>query len=280
VEGIGGSLSPLGAQASVQLLPVPGHLAGPAAGYAAGNRIGGRVTSKHLPVPPPATRTLSSRPAATFGPVGIGSIFRVSRGARRGAMRISAATMQKHLTRVGLAILVAAGIGLAVWRMAPPAARIAPPEPARVAQPTSPPRAAVEARPVTLASVPRTISASSDYPAQAVTLASRANAGDARAQHKLAERMRQCGPVLRLAERGDLSAMAEAEACRGLPDGDWQVWRDKAIAAGDPVALLYAASESKDPAQDVTACNNPHRERSLPLSSERYASFQPYWFRS
>jgi hypothetical protein len=28
---------------------------------------------------------------------------------------------------------------------------------------------------------------------------------------------------------------------------------------------------------DVTACNNPHRERSLPLSSATYASFQPYW---
>src|SRR2546427_12749657 len=31
---------------------------------------------------------------------------------------------------------------------------------------------------------------------------------------------------------------------------------------------------------DVTACNNPHRERSFPLSSERYVSFQPYWSRN
>ena len=152
-------------------------------------------------------------------------------------------------TRVALAVVVAALIIAAVWRMAPPAASTAPAEPARVAQPTPP--AAVEAPPVTLASVPRTISASTGSGVGTATLLKRAQAGDARAQFRLSERIRMCRPVLRLAERGELSAMTEAEACRrdGIPvDGD-QAWRDKALAAGDPIALLYAALESKDPAQ-------------------------------
>jgi hypothetical protein len=157
--------------------------------------------------------------------------------------------MKVTQTRVALAVVVAALIIAAVWRMAPPAASTAPAEPARVAQPTPP--AAVEAPPVTLASVPRTISASTGSGVGTATLLKRAQAGDARAQFRLSERIRMCRPVLRLAERGELSAMTEAEACRrdGIPvDGD-QAWRDKALAAGDPIALLYAALESKDPAQ-------------------------------
>lgn len=49
----------------------------------------------------------------------------------------------------------------------------------------------------------------------------------------------QCGPVLRLAEQGELSALAEAEACRNNPPAE----------DTGPVALLHAAAASHDPAQ-------------------------------
>ena len=80
------------------------------------------------------------------------------------------------------------------------------------------------------------------------TLLERAQAGDARAQFRLSERIRRCRPTLALAERGVVSALTEAEECRaeGIPTEGDQAWRDKAIAAGDPIALLYAAREAED----------------------------------
>src|SRR5437773_3197904 len=50
--------------------------------------------------------------------------------------------------------------------------------------------------------------------------------------------------------------------------------RGRRAAAGGP----WTSSSAEPPGHpDVTARNNPHRERSCPLSSERYVSFQPYW---
>lgn len=76
-----------------------------------------------------------------------------------------------------------------------------------------------------------------------------AHVGDARAQWKLADRMRECSGLLALDAKGVHSQ--EAEKCKtdGVPTGDWQALQEKAIAAKDPVALLLNSYQLEDSAK-------------------------------
>ena len=84
------------------------------------------------------------------------------------------------------------------------------------------------------------------------TLEDRARAGDARAQWTFGSELRRCWGQLKLDEMGEPLAYPHIKGCepyRGRPVREWQEWQAKALAAGDPVALLYDALASEDPEQ-------------------------------
>jgi hypothetical protein len=75
----------------------------------------------------------------------------------------------------------------------------------------------------------------------------RARAGDARAQFKLGDKLHECVGMVGIANLGYANEVADE--CATIPPvepADWHYWHDKAIAAGDPMALIYQAIELQD----------------------------------
>ena len=182
-------------------------------------------------------------------------------------------------TRVALAVLVAALIVAAVWRMAPPAAgtaataeasmRGAPPVP----DATGPPLARPLARdrddsPATIAapSVGRAFWYADDYYTFIRDHAAAAYGGDGRAAYYIAgprssvgrgrNYMRRDGtafgpyqePCARFATR------IHSRSCRRCEGAyTWRYWQERAISAGDPLALLQLAVEEQQSPQQQRA---------------------------
>jgi hypothetical protein len=102
------------------------------------------------------------------------------------------------------------------------------------------------------------------------TIIARARAGDPRAQFKLGDKLHECVGMVGLAERG--MANEVADECATIPavqPADWRYWHDKAIAAGDPMALIYEAIELRDKLKMDTAIevaarsHDPEAQRAL-----------------
>src|SRR5438309_10762617 len=80
----------------------------------------------------------------------------------------------------------------------------------------------------------------------------------------------------------DARRASRAHYARGVEPHDELVHACEAVTAlAHCVPEAFTAKRENHPGRpNITACNNPHRERSFPFSSERYVSFQPYWSRN